>query len=102
MCVEIIQVGQIVNPSTPPVTLLGKQNTQHFSVTGYTAMAVHNAGSHPVNIFRAEKHNSGANTQLFSLLISLGQYPAFLKAGLSVTHSFLLNLLNSGDFTSQI
>lgn len=52
--------------------------------------------------FRAEKHNSGANTQLFSPLISPGQYPAFLKAGLSATHSFLLNLLNSGDFTSQI
>lgn len=82
MCVEIIQVGQIVNPSTPSVTLLGKQNTQHYSIAGLHRNGYAQRRQPSCKYFRAEKHNSGANTQLFSLLISLGQYPAFLKAGL--------------------
>lgn len=62
VCRNNSQVGQTVNPSTPSVTVLGKQNTQPYSTAGYPAMAVHNAGSHPVNI--SEQKNITAERTL--------------------------------------
>lgn len=63
MRVDIIhKSNKIVNPATPSVALLGKQNTQHYFTTGYAAMAVHNAGSHPVNI--SEQKNITAERTL--------------------------------------
>lgn len=63
------QLVQKVNPSTPSVALLGKQNTQHYSGAElYAAMAVHNAGSHPVNISKQKNITAERTLNCFPCL----------------------------------